>query len=218
MVSYMLTLIKFIMTNKIAGMYSIMGAKWYDPFKHVWNFIIGKKAEVDLKNFMKSNISEGKEILELGCGTALNLEKIYKLDLRFKNYLGLDFTESMLEIAQNKFKDESNVDFKIQDITKLDPHGPKYDTIICTWVMSHLKDPVEFANNAQKLLKPGGEMFLVFYTKPKWYVGITFNFIAEKLFFAKCFDKKVLKEFNNVQKSQTYALGLSTTVVVKNPL
>ena len=34
------------MTNKIADMYSIMGAKWYDPFKIVWNFIIGKKAGI----------------------------------------------------------------------------------------------------------------------------------------------------------------------------
>lgn len=205
------------MTTKISKMYSTFGAKWYDPFKIAWNSIIGRQAEQDLKNFLKNNISKDKDILELGCGTALNLEKVYKHKLKFKSYLGTDFTESMLKIAQNKFKDKENVNFKIQDITKLDHNGPKYDTIICTWVMSHLKDPVEFANNAQKLLQPEGEMFLVFYTKPKWYVGITFNYIAEKLFFAKCFDKKVIQEFNNVQKSNTYALGLSTTVIIKRP-
>lgn len=204
------------MTNKIAGMYSILGAKWYDPFKVAWNFIIGGRTEKDLENFMKKNISEDKEILELGCGTALNLEKIYKHELKFKSYLGVDFTESMLGIAGDKFKGYPNVEFKIQDITKLDPYGKKYDTIICTWVMSHLKEPVEFANTAQKLLKPGGEMFLVFYTKPKWYIGIIFNFIAEKLFFAKCFDKKIVEKFENVEKTNTYAAGLSTTVVIKN--
>ncbi|MFC1599504.1 class I SAM-dependent methyltransferase [Patescibacteria group bacterium] len=205
------------MTNKISGMYSLLGAKWYDPFKKAWNFFVGRQAEKDLEDFMKKNISEYKEVLELGCGTALNLEKIYNHELKFKSYLGLDFTEAMLEIAGDKFKGYPNVDFKHKDITQLDLDGPKYDTIICTWVMSHLKDPINFTNNAQKLLKPGGEMFLIFYTKPKWYVEFWFGFIAEKLFFATCFDKRVVQEFKNVQRSNTYALGLSTTVIIKNP-
>lgn len=205
------------MTNKIAGMYSIMGAKWYDPFKHVWNFVLGKKVEKQLLDFMKKNITSGKDVLELGCGTAINLEKINAMDLEYTNYLGMDFTESMLDVARAKFKNAPNIGFKQQDITKLDLHGTMYDTIICTWVMSHLDDPVEFVNNAQKLLKPGGEFFMVFYTKPKWYIRFWFSWIADKLFFAKCFDKKIVEKFKNVIKCHTFSNNLATIVIVKSP-
>lgn len=202
------------MTNKISKMYSIFGAKWYDPFKIAWNFIVGRKIEFNLKKFLIENLNEEKDVLELGCGTAMNLEKIYNFDLKFKSYLGLDFTEAMLEIGADKFKGYPNVEFKLKDITKLDDIDKQFDVIICTWVLSHLKYPVEFVNNAQKLLKPGGRLFLVFYTKPEWYIGVWFNPIAEFIFNAKPFNKDIIKDFDNVLKTESSTKNLATYVII----
>lgn len=193
-----------------------MGAKWYDPFKKAWNFIIAKGGQKRLELFLKKNINENTEILELGCGTALNLKKIFDFGLSFKNYLGVDFTQSMLNIAQNKFENKKNVKFEKHDITKLDHLNKKFDVIICTWVLSHLEDPIKFVNVIQKHLQAGGELFLVFYTKPKWYLAFWFKPVAENLFYAKCLDKKIVKEFKNVKETKTFASGLTTIVEIKN--
>ena len=68
-----------------------------DPFKRLWNKMIPSKAEDELRSFLQNNLDETKTILELGCGTALNLEKIFSLNLKFKKYLGLDPPPDMLK-------------------------------------------------------------------------------------------------------------------------
>lgn len=203
------------MKTKVQKLYSIFSAKWYDPFKFVWDFFVSRKVNKEFENFLKHNVDDTKDVLELGCGTALNLQTIYKLDLNFKSYLGLDFSESMLKIAQKKFPNKENVEFKIKDITKLENLDKKYDVIICNWVLSHLNNPVEFVNNVQKHIKPDGAFFLIFYTKPKWYLRFWLSPIARIIFFVKSFDKKITKEFNNVKSIKTFTADLVTVVEIK---
>lgn len=205
------------MKNQIQKMYSRLNALWYDPFKIVWNFIIARQAEKTLTKFLKQNIDESKTILELGCGTALNLYKIFKLKLKFKNYLGIDFTDSMLQIAKNKFKNKQNVKFRLGDITKLENLDEKFDILLCTWVISHVENPVEFVNNAQKHLEPGGKFFLVFYTKPKWYLNYLFKPAAKHLFYADSFDHSIIEKFYNVKSHQTFSSDLVTVVEISLP-
>jgi ubiquinone/menaquinone biosynthesis C-methylase UbiE len=205
---------KDLITKKINKLYSVFSAKWYDPFKKVWNFIIARNAEKELQKFLVNNLSNEKNVLELGCGTALNLVKINTLGMNFKNYLGLDFTESMLKIAQQKFSDKKNIEFRKQDIIDLKDLDNDYDIILCTWVLSHIPDPVKFVNDAQKHLKPGGAFFLVFYTKSKWYLHFWFKPIAEYLFFAKSLDKKIIEKFDNVISIKTSFANLVTVVEI----
>jgi ubiquinone/menaquinone biosynthesis C-methylase UbiE len=87
-------------SSNVKNLYAFLNAKWYDPFKKIWNTIISRKSEKDLAKFLKENLDETKTILELGCGTALNVQKIFSLNLKFKKYTGLDFTAEMLRIAK----------------------------------------------------------------------------------------------------------------------
>ena len=75
-------------------------------------------------------------------------------------------------INENKFKNIPNVKFKQKDITQLNDINEKYDIIICTWVLSHLQSPSQVINQAQKLLSQKGKMFLIFFSKPKWFINI----------------------------------------------
>jgi ubiquinone/menaquinone biosynthesis C-methylase UbiE len=206
------------MKNRIQKMYSKLNALWYDPFKVLWNFIIARQAEKQLAHFLKQNIDEDKSILELGCGTALNLYKIFKLKVKFKSYLGMDFTYSMLQIAKNKFKNKQNVEFRLGDVTNLENLDKKFDILICTWVISHLENPVEFVNNSQKHLNPGGKFFLVFYTRPKWYLNFWFKPIAKHLFYAESFDHSIVKKFKNVKFHKSYSSDLVTVVEISLPI
>lgn len=198
--------------NKVQKLYHIGYAKWYNWFKPVWNWLVGRKAEKKLEHFLKENLNESASILELGPGTALNLKKILSLNLRFKRYLGLDFSDDMLAIAKKNFKNVEGVEFRHQDLTKLHLNE-KFDVIISTWVLSHLPSPSDVVNQAQNLLKPNGKMFLIFLSRPKWYIWFWFSLLA-KGFYSKLITKDEIKKFHNVKLVKHYAGNLTTVVEI----
>lgn len=106
--------------DSVKRVYGAWQARWYDPFKWLWNVLAASGAETNLSTFLRQNLDENKTILELACGTAMNLEKIFSLTLKFRSYLGLDFSPDMLRIARRKYYGHPNVEFREQDITKLE--------------------------------------------------------------------------------------------------
>ena len=200
--------------NEVNKLYAIGNAKWYDYFKNIWNKLVASKAEEELANFLKNSLDKNKTILELGCGTALNLQKIFSLRLKFKEYLGLDFSKDMLRIAKEKFKNNPKIKFKEKDISKLNIKN-KYDIIICTWVLSHLQSPSTVINIAQKLLKKNGKMFIIFFSEPKWYVKFWLSALAKMFFKANYVANSEVNKFNNVCKKQKYSSNIVTTIQIK---
>lgn len=202
--------------NGVKKLYALFGAKWYDFFKNIWNKIVAFSAEKELAKFFRANIKEDKSILELGCGTALNLKKIFTLNLNFRSYLGTDFSPDMLKIAKNKFAETSKVKFRQQDITDLSNIESKFDLIICTWVLSHLEigSRSEVINNAQKLLAHNGKMFLIFFTKPKWYINFWLFPFAKYLFQITYVSNEEIQKFKSVKTKHSFSANMATTVEI----
>lgn len=200
--------------DDVKRLYALGDANWYDTFKDWWNRLVSSKAEDELSAFLRDNLDENKTILELGCGTALNLEKIYSLDLRFKRYLGLDFSPDMLKIARARFKDNPRVEFREKDITRLDDIVETFDIIICTWVLSHLHSPSSVVNRAQKLLSKDGRMFLIFFTTPRWYVNFWLFPFARWLFRVNYLTKREVQKFQNVKRMHNYSANMATTAQI----
>lgn len=200
--------------ERVKGLYALLGARWYDFFKRIWNKLVGTEAEKELESFLKAAVQPAASILELGCGTALNLEKIFSLDLPFKRYLGLDVSSDMLKIARAKFAHQPNVEFREQDIMALDGRGDKFDVILCTWVLSHLPSPSTLVNRAQELLSPGGRFFLIFFSTPEWHVRFWLAPIAKYLFRSKFVSADEIKRLNNVQVLHRHAAGVTTVVEI----
>jgi len=159
-----------------------VSATVYDALVKVWNAFFATEAEDELSNFLMENLDETRIILEVGCGTARNLEKIYSLNLKFKKYLGMDFSPRMLRVARRKFLDNPAVEFEEGDITILDSIVERFDIILCTWVLSHIESPSAFVNRAQSLLKQDGKFFLILFTRPRWYLNFWLSPIATYLF------------------------------------
>lgn len=196
----------------VKRLYALGSAKWYDSFKRLWNMMFVSGAEKELGKFLKENLDKDTSILELGCGTALNLEKILTLNLKFKSYLGLDFSKDMLGIAEHKFKGISNVRFLEKDITELSGLKGKFDIILCTWVLSHLSQPSSVVNNTQRLLGKDGKMFLICFTRPKWYVNFWLSPLSWPLFRAKYVPEDEIRKFRNVKLMQRHNSGIATTI------
>ncbi len=200
--------------NSVRNLYALDHAQWYDPFKRIWNRLVAVQAEEDFTLFLKKNLNKNKTILELGCGTALNLEKIFNLNLKFKRYLGLDVSSDMLAIAKAKFPDNRKIEFQQKDITQLGKTGKKFDIIICTWVLSHLDAPAQVVNNMQRLLSPSGKMFFVFFSKPKWYINLWLYPLARYLFKAKPLTEDEINKFKNVRTKHKFSGDITTTMII----
>lgn len=203
------------MGNDVKKLYAVGNAKWYDFFKLLWNKFVASKAEDRLMLFLRNNLNKDKTILELGCGTALNLQKINSSNIKFMRYLGVDLSPDMLAIAKNKFKEITNIEFKRGDITKLNIKE-RFDIIICTWVLSHLKTPHTAVNEVQKLLKPKGRIFLIFFTRPKWYVRFWLGPLARYLFKARYVNNEEIKKFKNVRTRGSFSANIATTIEINN--
>lgn len=194
--------------------YAIGHAGWYNFSKNLWNRFVVSKAEDQLTLFLWNNLNKDKTILDLGCGTALNLQKIISLNLKFKKYLGLDFSPDMLEIARQKFKSIPNIEFIEKDIAKLESIKGKFDIIICTWVLSHLQSPSDVVNKAQKMLKKDGRIFFIFFSQPKWYVRFWFGPLAKYFFKAEYVKEEEIRKFRNVRKTQNFSAGIASVVEI----
>ncbi len=200
--------------DDVKKLYSLGSAKWHGSFKRLWNKMISSKAEDELRSFLQNNLNETKTILELGCGTALNLEKIFSLNLKFKKYLGLDFSPDMLKIAQSEFVNTLNIEFQQKDITRLDDINEKYDIIICTWVLSHLQFPSDLVNRTQKLTNKEGRFFLIFFTKPKWLINFWLFPFAKYLFRTNYISNEEIQQFKNVKSKHSHSSNIVTTIEI----
>lgn len=201
--------------KSVKRLYGIGQARWYDYFKKLWDKGFSGKSQHDLLNLLKKKLTPSSQVLELGCGTGVNLEKIIALNLPFKSHLALDFSPDMLAIAKKKFKNNPKITFLQQDITKTSKITGKYDIIISTWVLSHLNEPAEVINRTQKLLKKDGKMFLIFLSKPHWFIHIWLYPLARIFFACKYLSSNEINKFKNVTKIQTYGMGVTTLIVIE---
>jgi len=101
------------------------------------------------------------EILEVGCGYGY---LTYALNKAGHNTTGIDISKNAINYAKLNFK-------KNYILTDLKNYNSKkkFDLIIATELIEHLKDPCEFISTCLKKLKPKGQILLT--TPNKDYYG-----------------------------------------------
>lgn len=113
---------------------------------------------------------EGTTILDLGCGTGLDCYILSKLVGENGKVIGIDMTDSQLEIAE-KYKDEmakkfgyekSNVEFHkgyIEDLKSLGIEDESIDVVISNCVINLSPFKQEVFKEIWRVLKVGGELY-----------------------------------------------------------
>lgn len=79
-------------------------------------------------------IFSGKEVLEIGCGTAYWTERISQTA---KSIFASDINDSMLDIARNRSYPKNNVIFTREDFYHLNP-GKKFESLFAGFIWSHI--------------------------------------------------------------------------------
>lgn len=107
-----------------------------------------------IKNYKPKNIS----ILDCGCGAGELISFLIKNSVSPELIEGCDISDLVIERNKNIFK---SVEFFVCNLgVKRNIKGKKYDVVVCSEVIEHVKNWRLLLNNLKELLKPDGIIIL----------------------------------------------------------
>lgn len=144
-----------------------VASRYYDRVTPIWRDWLFQDAYAALDKALSSYVQPSASILDLGCGTGANLERLINLGLPFGSYTGVDLSKDMLAVANEKFGRMPNARcYQLDLMTDPLPEG-NFDLIVSTWVFEHIPDPLKVVNKAWERLGSGGHIVLLFEIRSK---------------------------------------------------
>lgn len=99
----------------------------------------------------------GRAVLELGCGTGKNTEWFAS---QCREVTAMDISAGMLEVARSRIQ-ASHVHFVEQDVlTRWPVNDATIDLVVGTLVLEHIRDLRAVFDEAARVLRKGGKLFL----------------------------------------------------------
>jgi phosphatidylethanolamine/phosphatidyl-N-methylethanolamine N-methyltransferase len=132
----------------------------YDKLAKVYDIIFGPTLHPGrLRAIERMDIQSGERVLEVGVGTGINLS-LYPKNC---SVTGIDFSESMLEIARERAqrKDIRHVRLLQMDAADLKFADNAFDIVYAPYLISVVPDPVQVAYEMRRVCRPGGRVILL---------------------------------------------------------
>ncbi|NJO39754.1 MAG: class I SAM-dependent methyltransferase [Cyanobacteria bacterium RU_5_0] len=106
---------------------------------------------------LKQLPAQCKTVLDIGCGTG---EFSRLLAKRVERVVAIDLSSNMIEVAKQRSRQFSNIDFQVADVSQWDPTAEQFDVIVSIATLHHL--PVEsLLPNLKAALKSGGRLVIL---------------------------------------------------------
>jgi len=138
-------------------------AEWYEKERHD-----GYHAFIDrLETNLILPHSAGKEVLEVGCGTGLILQRVASVADRA---VGMDLSAGMLEHARNR-----GLEVVKADATDLPFEDQSFDLVYSFKVLAHVQDIDLALREMARVTRPGGRLILEFYNR------LSLRYLAKRL-------------------------------------
>jgi len=116
------------------------------------------------KRKILEQISDGNSFLDLACGTGILTREIAEKFPSAK-IVGIDITQSYLDVAKQNSNSFDNISFILDDAEKFKLDS-KFDCITGSYLPKYC-DPEILVKNCMTHLKPGGKIILHDFTYPK---------------------------------------------------
>jgi len=139
--------------------------------------------------FILDNIKlKNSKICDLCCGSGNTIEL---LSNKSKEIVGIDASDEMIIICNEKFDKKSNVKIILSSVTKIKSKENYFDYAIVRMGLHHIKDKEDVINEIYRILKPKGKLILI----DKYHTNKFKYYLTEiaKLVFK--FDKHLLNHF-----------------------
>ena len=147
------------MFDRIAGVYDLMNTAMTAGLHHRWRERAADRAE----------LSAGDSALDLCCGTGdLALELRNRVGASGR-VVGADFSERMLELANEKAADRGfpDVTFEWADALELPYSDASFDAVTVGFGVRNLADLEAGVGEMARVLKPGGRLVILEITQPQ---------------------------------------------------
>ena len=130
------------------------------------------------KRKILEQISNGDSFLDLACGTGILTREIAE-KFPIAKIIGIDITQSYLDVAKQNSNSFENISFILDDAEKFKLDS-KFDCITASYLPKYC-DPEILVKNCITYLKPGGKIIFHDFTYPKnpavrglWNLFLTF--------------------------------------------
>lgn len=102
---------------------------------------------------------KGNRVLDIGFGTGVLACKLYENGY---DITGIDFSQRMIQIAQEKMPSARLIQHDFSKGLPVDLADSKFDAIICTYAIHHLDDDakIDFLKELQTYLNPAGRIYI----------------------------------------------------------
>lgn len=162
-------------TNTVDGdekdKFETMAEEWWDvrgSFRplHAFNpirtkFVREAACEHFQRNVLERMPWKGLHVLDVGCGGGILSESLARLGA---DVTGIDVSDKHIHVANiHRKKDEaieSKVQFRRASAEQLAQKGEKYDLVVCSEVIEHVRNVPEFCHALANITKPDGGMFI----------------------------------------------------------
>jgi ubiquinone/menaquinone biosynthesis C-methylase UbiE len=132
--------------------------KHYDTVADTYDFHYdhhrGKKYHTHLSNHLMNVLPKGGNLLDIGCGTGLFVEKYIQ---NGGQGTGLDISEKMVAKARHRCPD---CEFIVGTGEKLPFENSSFDAVSSVLAFSYVKDPVAMLAEVYRVLEPQGSVAL----------------------------------------------------------
>lgn len=159
---------------KVQTAYRIL-APGYDWLRPIWaGGILGDAEHFLEREIIPKHCPPGGVMLDLGCGTGANLERILRMGVPIKQYAGVDISPAMIRSARRKFSWFRSAQFYLSDLERLPFSDNTFDFVICTWTLEHVPQVKLAVDEALRVLKRGACLVLLFHSLPNlpWRIPV----------------------------------------------
>jgi len=137
-----------IKTDKIRIHYDTVA----DTYDHHYDHHRGRKYHTHLSNYLIKALPEGGNLLDIGCGTGLFVEKYIQTGGRGT---GLDLSGKMVAKARRRCPD---CDFIVGTGENLPFSDCSFNAVSSVLVFSYVRDPAAMLSEVYRILEPGGSV------------------------------------------------------------
>lgn len=154
----------------------------YDRLQPLWTGgVLGHAEQFLEREILHQYCPTGAAVLDLGCGTGVNLWRILRLGIPIGRYVGVDISPAMLRHARQKFSSLKSAEFYNGDIERLSFGDNSFDFALSTWALEHVPQVELAVSEALRVLKRGAHLAVLFHSIPDFPWSIPMR-LAEPIF------------------------------------
>lgn len=107
-------------------------------------------------------VKPGMRVLDAGCGSGKTTFLLHELIQPEGSIVGIDFSESRIKYAEERYGDQKGIEFRCQNLNKSMTMPGEFDLVWVRFVLEYFpREALDIVGKLKYYLKPGGTLCLI---------------------------------------------------------